>query len=99
MFSRGGGRIIDSSFFLKTATNRWCKSYLRFKSILFGQTMGIEAGFKFVRPCPYLPDYITSAKRVLNLLMWWDWIPCIVCSDIICNFEKQRKMPTPPAKT
>ena len=30
--------------------------------------MGIEAGFKFVSPCPYLPDYIAFAKRVLKLL-------------------------------
>ena len=44
--------------------------------------MGIEAGFKLFRPCPYLPDHITSAKRVLKLLMKWDWIPCVVWSEI-----------------
>ena len=60
--------------------------------------MGIEAGFRFFRPCPYFPDYITSAKRVLKLLMWWDWIPCIVWSEIVCNFEEQREASTPPVK-
>ena len=49
--------------------------------------MGIEAGLKIFRPSPYLPDYITFAKRVFKLLMWWDWIPCIVLSEIVCNFK------------
>ena len=61
--------------------------------------MGIEAVFKFVSPSPYLPDYIALAKRVLKLLMWGNWIPCIVWGEIVCNFEEQSKASTPPAKT
>ena len=45
--------------------------------------MGIEASFKFVSPCPYLPDYIALAKRVLKLLMWWNWIPCILKLEVL----------------
>ena len=66
---------------------------------LLGQIMGIEAGFKSFSPCPYLPDYILFAKRALKLLIWWNWTPCIVCSEIVCNFKKHRKASTPPAKT
>ena len=44
--------------------------------------MGIEAGFKFVSRCPYLPDYIAFAKIVLKLLMWWNWRRVnLRCSD------------------
>ena len=57
--------MIDRCFFLESS-NRWCKSYLRFKFIPFRQTMGIEAGFEGAADVVELDPFIVWSEIVCN---------------------------------
>ena len=75
-----GGRILDSIFVLKTATE---DDNLISGSSLFHseKKVRIKARFIFFCPCSDLPDRVTTfTKRILDLVKWRQWVPCAVRS-------------------